>query len=117
MQGSGLTSDTSASTTFAVGLAGPLIYASAATGAATGETATARPTALGNFMGLVCCPRAARRLGAIASILVEPAARARPAQWTSGSDVADEIRNSLWTCILSVDYRIVRIACEGSCSR
>jgi hypothetical protein len=48
-----LTSDTSASTTFAVGPAGapPLIYASAATVAATSETATARPTVLGNFMG------------------------------------------------------------------
>ena len=95
-----MTSDTSASTTFAVGLAGPLIYASAATGAATGETATARPTALGNFMGgLLCCPRAARRLGAIASILVEAAACARPAQQTQRSDAADEIRNSFWTCI------------------
>ena len=51
--GQGLTSDTSASTTFAVGPAGapPLIYASAATVAATSETATARPTVLGNFMG------------------------------------------------------------------
>src|SRR4029453_17474137 len=53
VRGRGLTSDTSASTTFAVGPAGapPLIYASAATAAATSETATARPTVLGDFMG------------------------------------------------------------------
>ena len=53
MQGSGLTSDTSASTAFAVGpaAAAPLIYASAATVLATSETATARPIVLGNFMG------------------------------------------------------------------
>ena len=38
---------------FAVGPAeaAPLIYASAATVATTSETATARPTVLGNFMG------------------------------------------------------------------
>ena len=54
---------TSASTTFAVGPAGapPLIYASAATLAATSETATARPTVLGNFMGGSFAARA--RLG------------------------------------------------------
>src|SRR6516165_2713282 len=57
-----------------------------------------RPTVLDNFMG-VCCSRAARRLGAIASILVEAAACAWPAQQAQRSDAADEIRNSFWTCI------------------
>ena len=51
VEGSGLTSDTSASTAFVVGPAGaaPLIYASAAT-VAVSETATARPTVLGTLM-------------------------------------------------------------------
>jgi hypothetical protein len=53
-----LTSDTSASTTFAVGPAGAasLIYASAATLAATSETATAGPTIFGDFMGSPLLP-------------------------------------------------------------
>ena len=56
-----------ASTTFAVGPAGaaPLIHArAAATVATTSETATARPTVLGNFMGTPLLPArgtAARR--------------------------------------------------------
>jgi hypothetical protein len=43
-----------------------VIYTSAATVATTGETATAKPTVLDNFMGgLLCCARgtAARRIG------------------------------------------------------
>ena len=48
-----MTSDTSASAAFAVGSAGAasLIYAGAATMVATSETATAKPTLLGNFRG------------------------------------------------------------------
>ena len=66
----------SASTAFTVGPAGAasLIYASVAKVAATRETATAGPTVFGDFMGLLCCPRTARWLGAMASILVEAAA-------------------------------------------
>jgi hypothetical protein len=62
VQGGGLTSHTSASTTFAVGPAGaaPLIYASAATVAATGETATARLIVFGDFLG-----------GSFAAVLLE----------------------------------------------
>jgi hypothetical protein len=68
--GVGLTSDTSASTTFAVGQAGAasLIYASAATVAATRETATAGPTVFGDFMGaplLLARGTVARRNGFI----------------------------------------------------
>ena len=50
--GQRLGQNTSASTSFAVGLAGaaPLIYASGAMRTATNETAIARPMALGNFM-------------------------------------------------------------------
>jgi hypothetical protein len=41
---------------------------------AISETATATPTVLDNFMGVfLLCPRAARRLGAMASIDVEAA--------------------------------------------
>jgi hypothetical protein len=59
------------------------------------ETATARPTVLDNFMGgLLCCPRSAQRLDAMASINVE-AARVFGQPRTSRSDAADEIRNSL----------------------
>jgi hypothetical protein len=60
VQGSGLTTDTPASTTFVVGPAGaaPLIYASAATVPATSETATASPTVLGNFIGGLLAARA-----------------------------------------------------------
>jgi len=56
--GVGLTSDTSASTTFAVGPAGAasLIYASAATVAAASETATAGPTVFGDLMGAPLLP-------------------------------------------------------------
>jgi len=57
--------------------------------ATTSNMAIARPT--GNFMGLLCCLRAARWLGAITSIPVEAAGRARPAQWSSGSDAADKL--------------------------
>jgi hypothetical protein len=66
----------SASTTFTVGPAGAasLIYASAAKVAATRETATAGPTVFGDFMGLLCCPRTARSLDAMASFNVETAA-------------------------------------------
>src|SRR5262249_44513150 len=49
-------------------------------------TATFIPARLGGM-------RAARRLGAIASILVEAAACAWPPQQTQRSDAADEIRN------------------------
>jgi hypothetical protein len=60
-QRGGLTGDTSASTTFAIGSAeaGLLIYASAATLAATSETATAGPTVFRDFIGFsfVTCVR------------------------------------------------------------
>lgn len=51
VKGGGLTSDTSASTTFTVGPAGAasLIYARSY-GAVTSETATAGPTVFGDFM-------------------------------------------------------------------
>jgi hypothetical protein len=65
--------------------------------AATSGTATAGPTVFGDFMGLLCCPRAARWLGAMASFNVELAAFAD--QWTLRSDAAGEIRNSVWACI------------------
>jgi hypothetical protein len=62
--------DTSASTTFTVGRAGAVsfIYASAATVAATSETATAEPTVFGDFMGAPLLPArgtVARRNGLI----------------------------------------------------
>jgi hypothetical protein len=52
-QRNGLTGDTSASTTFAIGPAeaGLLIYASTATLAATSEMATAAPTVFRDFIG------------------------------------------------------------------
>src|SRR5207253_3108646 len=46
--------------------------------------------------GLLSCPRAARRLGAIASILAEGAACARPAQQTQRSDAAGLTRASIY---------------------
>jgi len=55
-----LTSDTAASTTFAVEPAGAasLIYASAVTVAATNKTATAGPTVFGDFMAVSFVARA-----------------------------------------------------------
>jgi hypothetical protein len=56
----GSTGDPSASTTFAIGPAGAglLIYASAATLAATSETATAGPTVFRDFIGFSFVARA-----------------------------------------------------------
>jgi hypothetical protein len=66
----------SAFTTFTVGPAetASLSYASAAKVAATKETATAGPMIVGDFMGLLCCRRAARWLGAMTLFNVEAAA-------------------------------------------
>ena len=99
--GGGLTTDTSAPTTFAVGPAGAasLIYGSAATVAATSETATAGPAVFGDYMGSSFVARA-RHGGTVQwlhSCRGRP--RVRPTRWTSGSDADGEIRNSVWTCI------------------
>ena len=79
--------------------AAPLISASAATVAASRETATARPTVLGNFMGAPLLPARHGDSPQRLQSLAEATACARPAQQTQRSDAADEIRNYLWTCI------------------
>ncbi|MGB6419283.1 MAG: hypothetical protein WBF50_22130, partial [Pseudolabrys sp.] len=79
--------------------AASLIYASAVTVAATSKTATAGLTVFGDFMGVSFVARA--RQGGSAQWLhaMSRRPRVRPTQWSSGSDAAGEIRNSVWTCI------------------
>jgi hypothetical protein len=90
---SGSTSDTSASTTFTDGPAGaaPLIYASAATVAATSETATVRPTVIGDFMWGSFASHAWHDGSAQWLHSTSRWLRVRPAQWTSKSDAANVI--------------------------
>lgn len=113
MQGGGLTSDTSASTTFAVGpaRAASLIYASAATVAATSETATAGPTVFGDFMGNSFVGRAAWWLGAMASFNVEAAAcSADPVDLRIGHSRRN-LKFRLDMHSISVGYRCLKALC------